>query len=637
MRINLLKNLIMKRNSLYMKRLVLLAGALFCAVALQAQVVDSAHLLINYVPKLTNANKINEQAVIVDTAQEKVEFRYVITPQKPELTFSPTKISVSKLNPEYQERYYRDYLKVGFGYPITPLAELSVHNTRNAKFSYGINFHHFSSWAEPIGKIQKQYAYAPTSDTRVHLFLNRYFRNYTLYSSVGYNHELANLFGYKKSFIQELYPANYEDYYAKSYRDSIRNSFHHVKAEVGVRSNYTTEDRKVKEDVRLHYDFIHTHWRDMEHNVGLKGLVAYDDRFLKISGYQHYQLDLGFDYYNNTWGDSVLIGSELGNPHMVRRTDNSFQLELRPTMNFTIKEYHILAGVGVPVLMANNKAQCPVYPIAELQLGLVRGLLSIYAGVDGKSQYNSLRDLLYENPYVKPQLDSLRFTKTQISIYGGIKGNIVKKLNYHISARYSYSRDMAFFMLDTASLLKNQFDVVYAERGSMLNVCANLSWETLDHLYLNLNANYWGYYFSDNYEHPEHAWYKPTWDIGFQGRYILNKKFIFDLNAKVEFGRWALVPHAVSHPDGTTSVWYEAANDLKKSPNGEKYVKPVLNFGVGFEYLIDKHFSVWAAINNIGCQYASTYYDFHNFGINAMAGITYSFGDEPLKPQKKKK
>lgn len=615
-----------------MKRLVLFVGALLFAAALQAQVVDSAHLLINYVPKLNNASKINQQAVIVDTAQEKVEFRYVITPQKPELTFSPTKISVSKLNPEYQERYYRDYLKVGFGYPITPLAELSVHNTRNTKYSYGLNFHHFSSWAEPIGKIQKKYAYAPTSDTRVHLFLNRYFKNYTLYSSVGYNHELANLFGYNRDWGFDDY------YYQKPYRDSINNSFHHAKAEVGIRSNYTTEDRVVKEDVKVHYDFIHTHWKDMEHNVGLNGMVAYDARFLKISGYQHYQLDLNFDYYNNTWGDSVLMGAELGNPHMVRRADNSFQLELRPTMNFTIKEYHILAGVGVPVLMANNKVQCPVYPIAELQLGLVRGILSIYAGVDGKSQYNSLRDLLYENPYVKPQLDSLRFTKTQISIYGGIKGNIVKKLNYHISARYSYTRDMAFFMLDTTSLLKNQFDVVYADRGSKLNVCANLSWETMDHLYLNLNANYWGYFFSDKDEHPEHAWYKPTWDIGFEGRYILNKKFIFDVNAKVEFGRWALVPKTSVDEFGVTHiVSYEAANDLQKNADGEKLVKPVLNFGIGFEYLIDRHFSVWAAVNNIGCQYASTYYSFNNFGINALAGITYSFGNEPLKTPKKKK
>lgn len=609
-----------------MKRIVLLASSVILSLTTRAQVVDSAHLLVKYVPKLTSSTKINDQAVIIDTLQEKVTYSYEISPQKPDLNFNPAEIKVSKMNPEVKEILYRNYIKLGFGYPITPLAELSMHNCQNSKFSYGLNFHHFSSWAEPIGKIQKMYAYAPTSDTRVHLFLNRYFKNHTLYSSVGYNHELANLFGYSKEWGID------SAYYGKDYRDSIKNNFNHVKAEVGIRSNYTTEDRKFKEDVRLNYDFIHTYWKDMEHTAGVHALMAYDERFLKISGYQHYQLDVNFDFYHNHWSDSIWTGAN--QTRLVPRLDNSFKLEFRPTMNFTIKEYHILLGVGVPVIMAQGDAKCPVYPVAEVQLGLVRGLLSIYAGVDGFSKYNSLKDLLYENPYVKPQLDSLKFTNSQVSIYGGIKGNLFKKFNYHISARYSYVKNMPFFLLDTNSLLKNQFDIVYAEKGSTLNVCANLSWEAINHLYLNLNANYWGYYFKDM----EHPWYKPTWEIGFEGKYILNEKFIFDINANVGFDRWAISPKTAVDENGRTYIAsYEIVNDIRKNANGEKLMKPILNFGIGFEYLITKQLTAFAAINNIGCQYASTYFNFNNFGINALVGVSYSFGDEAIKNVKKKK
>lgn len=618
--------LIMKKNIENMKRFVLLTGAVLVALTMRAQVVDSAHLLIKYVPKLTNSTKINDQATIVDTLQEQVTYSYEISPQKPELNFNPASIKVSKLNPEVQEVLYRNYIKLGFGYPITPLAELSMHNCQNAKFSYGLNFHHFSSWAEPIGKIQKQFAYAPTSDSRVHLFLNRYFRNQTLYSSIGYNHELANLYGYNKAWGIDT------SYYAKDYRDSIRNSFNHLKAELGIRSNYTTEDKKFKEDVRLNYDFIHTYWKDMEHDLGLRAIMAYDERFLKISGYQHYELDVDFDYYNNHWSDSIRTGAHQS--MLVPRVDNSFKVEFRPSMNFTVKEYHILLGVGVPVIMANDETKCPVYPIAELQMGLVRGLLSLYVGVDGHSEYNSMRKLLYENPYVKPQLDSLKFTRSQISIYGGIKGNLFKKFNYHISARYSYVKDMAFFMLDTNCLLKNRFDVIYADKGSTLNVCANLSWEAINHLYLNLNANYWGYYFNSI----EHPWYKPSWEIGFEGKYILRDKFIFDINANVGFDRWGIMPITTIDENGNTVIsGYQAVNDIRKSADGEKYWKPVLNFGIGFEYLITKQLTAFAAINNIGCQYASTYYNFNNFGINALVGVSYSFGDEAIKNIKKKK
>lgn len=625
----------MNKNMSILKRMVLLTVAVTLSAISQAQVVDSARLLVNYVPKLVNSNKINEQAVIVDTLKENIEFNYSVSPQKPELNFIPAELQVSRLNPQVPVRYYRNYIKVGFGYPITPLAELSMHNCQNSKFSYGLNFHHFSSWAEPIGKTQKQFAYAPTSDSRVHLFLNRYFKNQTLYSSVGYNHELANLYGYSRSWGIDDY------YYQKEYRDSIRNSFNHLKAELGIRSNYTTEDKRFKEDVCLNYDFIHTYWKDMEHSVGLHSLFAYDARFLKISGFQHYQLDFNVDYFNNSWNDSIIVGAETNNPHPVKQVENSFMVELRPTMNFTVKEYHLLLGVGVPLINANGETKCPVYPVAELQMGLVRGLLSLYVGVDGQSKYNSLKDLLYENPYIKPQLDSLRFTRTQISIYGGVKGNLVSKLNYHISARYSYAKDVPFFELDQNSLLMNRFDVVYAEKANLLNVSANLSWEAIDHLYLNLNANYWGYYFMADTQHPEHAWYKPSWEIGFDGKYVLNNKFVFELNAKTGFDRWAMVPmkmHCLyKSPDRRENPEVTGEDYDVWICRSEKVKKPILNFGIGFEYLINKQFTVWAAVNNIGCQYASTYYAFNNFGVNALVGVSYSFGNEPFKPAKKKK
>ncbi|MBO6079372.1 MAG: hypothetical protein J6P54_00205 [Bacteroidales bacterium] len=631
-----------------MKKITILVFMVFCASLLQAQVVDSAQLLIKYVPKLTNSNKINQQAVLRDTVVgEEVEFNYVIAPNKPDLNFEPGDMQVGKLNPEVKERYYRNYIKLGFGYPITPLAELSMHNCQNQKYSYGLNFHHFSSWAPPIGKEQKKYAYAPTSDTRVNLFFNRIFKNHTLYSSVGYNHELANLYGYSTDWVRpELY-ANPDYYYSKEYRDSIKNNFNHVHAEVGFRSNYSEEEKRLKEDVRVNYDFLRTYWRNVEHGVGLHGMLAYDAKFMKISGYQHYQLDIGLDYFNNIWSDSIPMGTD--GSLLKRRSNNSVMFELKPTVRFSIREYHLVVGLGVPILNQYNKTQCPIYPVAELQMGLIRNVLNLYVGVDGKSEYTSLKNLLYENPYVKPDLDTLRFTKCQLSIYGGVKGKITQKLNYHIAARYSYRRDLPFYLLDTTSLLKNQFDVVYAKKGTELDVTANLSWEAINHLYLTLTGRYHDFFFLEGYD-----WfnsdnitggkplYIPRWEIGFEGKYILNNKFIFTANAKVGLDRWVVVPtykqnvDAYGNPVGPATLVYNVENDIKRNEGDSKTVKPVLNFGLGFEYLISKQFTAFANINNIGCQYATNYYGFNNFGINAIVGITYSFGNEAIKPIKSK-
>jgi hypothetical protein len=110
----------------------------------------------------------------------------------------------------------------------------------------------------------------------------------------------------------------------------------------------------------------------------------------------------------------------------------------------------------------------------------------------------------------------------------------------------------------------------------------------------------------------------------------------------VGLDRWVVVPtykqnvDAYGNPVGPATLVYNVENDIKRNEGDSKTVKPVLNFGLGFEYLISKQFTAFANINNIGCQYATNYYGFNNFGINAIVGITYSFGNEAIKPIKSK-
>lgn len=92
-----------------MKRFGLALFGILFAFGAFAQVVDSAHLLVTYVPKLGTATKINQQAEFVDTViSEKVNYTYSISPKKPELNFIPGEIKVSKLNPEVKEVLYRN-------------------------------------------------------------------------------------------------------------------------------------------------------------------------------------------------------------------------------------------------------------------------------------------------------------------------------------------------------------------------------------------------------------------------------------------------------------------------------------------------------------------------------------------------
>lgn len=602
-----------------MKRIILTAAIFYITNWVFGQAIDTARFRLNFNPQLSNIQKINQAAVINDTIKETVKFDYHVTPMQMDINFSPIPIKASKLTPEIGEPIARNFIKVGFGYPLTPLLEFAAHNTDNSKFSYGINLHHFSSWAGPIGKKNKQYAYAPTSDTRVHLFLTTFFKEQTLYSSVDYNHELAHFYGFGKDLIKVL--GYNESYYSKDYYDELRNDFHHLKAEIGVRSNHLPGVKKLKQDVRLNYNFLYSHNKSMENHIGIVSFFAYDSRFMKISGSQNYRLDFNLDYYNDRFIQHLHKNQEETTHNYYV---NAFKFELVPNMQFNIKEYHIKLGIGLPILRSEIATRCPVYPVAEVQLGIVPGILSIYVGVDGKAEYQGMKELLYQNPYYNPSFDELDFTRTRINIYGGIKGNLVKKLNYHISTRYAYVQDMAFFQLDPDALLHNKFIVIY-NNVNHLNVCLNLAWEVIDHLSLNFEGNYNGYYFHKDSK-LQYAWYKPALEFGFDGKYTWKEKFIFDLNFKLEFMRWALAPR-----DEKENIRLDEFGNVDYQPTK---MKPVLDFGIGFEYLINKNFSAFATINNIGCQYYSRYYDFNIFGINAIAGITYSFGKESIKNKK---
>lgn len=582
-----------------MKRYISIIIILLAVCSVGAQPVDTARFRLEYTPRLMSFSKINQKPDMTDTTAEKVKFDYYITPERMDATFKPGTISYTKVSPDALEKMYRNFIKVGFGYPLTPLAELSFHNLQNTKYSLGANVHHYSYWAPQIGKEMKQYPYSPMSDTRVHLNFKKFFRHQTLYTAADYNHEYARYYGYRynewpNGAIPGLPTPDDPTY--------LQTHFHHAKALVGIASNYVLEDKKLKQDARITYDFLRTKWKDMENHVGLNSFFAYDSRWAKISGSQCYRLDLDLDYFNDKWFETKGMNTVLFNPEA--------------TAHFTIKEYHIIAGVGGVVDYNNGVTKGTVYPIAELQLGIVPSILDVYAGVNGNARFNSLKDLLYENPFLKPQVDSLRTTINYINIYGGIKGNLVKKLNYNLSVHYSYARNLAFFRIDTtANIARNQFEVEY-HNGNVLNLCLNVNYEVIKNLRFNFEANYWLYALTKTNAAPYH---KPELEFAFNGQYILKDRFIFDLNFNLAFGSKTL---AYDDFFGKYTV---------------QNMKPILDFGIGFEYLINDHFAAFANVNNIAHQHYARYFDYKSFGINALVGITYSFGHESLKAPKKTK
>ena len=190
---------------------------LFAAYNLHAQHVDTARFRLEYTPQLLSFSKLNQQPDMTDSTTSKVKFDYYITPERMDATFKPGTIPYSKVSPDGLDKMYRNFIKVGFGYPLTPLAELSFHNLQNTKYSLGANVHHYSYWAPQIGKVMKQYPNAPMSDTRVHLNFKKFFKNQTLYTAADYNHEYNRYYGYR----YDEWPGSNQCLTAEEYQEYI--------------------------------------------------------------------------------------------------------------------------------------------------------------------------------------------------------------------------------------------------------------------------------------------------------------------------------------------------------------------------------------------------------------------------------
>lgn len=554
--------------------------------------VDTAYMRREYTPTLQSFQKINQNAEINDPEAEAVTFDYYITPKAYDVSFTPTPIKPAKLGDEFLDPLYRNYLKVGFGTTLTPLLQFYAHNLRSKKMSYGINIDHLSHWAKIKG-------YGPTgaSDSKIDLGFKYFFgKDYTMDIRAGYNHLLNHYYGFQTDSVV---------YTRKDAQ--FRNEFHAASASVKFGSNYTVEDKRLKQNYHIKYDFITGLHQDKEHGVKFNSDWAYDVRWMKISGSQNYKLKFDFEYFQNN-----IPKMTMDMPPYSR--SNRFLIGATPLISTNIKEYHINVGINLAGVIDkttdSNYRRFKIHPIVELQLGIVPGIMNIYANITGKTHYTSYLDIIRNNPYVIPDLWDLRYTDDLFEINGGLRGNLFKKFNYHLGVSYTYCDNALFFVLDSTGYA-NRYRVFF-DKGSYLKLNGNFNWEVITSLMLGLDVNYQRYWLKKT----EHAPYTPNLEFKLFARYRYKDLFTLSFDSYMAFFNKAAV----------------LADDIHFYN-----MKPYLDFNLGFEYHITRNFNAFLNLNNIACLRNAQWFNYPTYRINGMVGISYSFGKEKVKEEKKKK
>ena len=321
-----------------------------------------------YEPSLSDAFKINVLPMVSDSISIRPDFNYSIEPKKFETAFHVRPISPAKLVGMPLKKLYKSYLKIGMGNYLMPLGELRINSLRSKKGQWGLALRHYSI----NGKIKLD------NDLKV---------------SPGYLENSGNLYG-KKIFDKAYLAGNLKGawdgvsfYGYNPTLDTILNGD-------DIKQRYLKLDGRVKMG-STHKDSAHLNYTwsadykytgDKHQNDEHAFLLGADVNKRFRSG-NTLGLGLVGDYYSTSLSiDSI----------------NNTVVSAKPWLGKATSGYNYRLAVELLADIRGDKVAAHFYPDVYLQIGVVRGMLVPYLGVDGKLQVNNYRSVIEENMYITP-------------------------------------------------------------------------------------------------------------------------------------------------------------------------------------------------------------------------------------------
>jgi hypothetical protein len=575
------------QNMIYRNLAAMLLVFLFIAPALsqtrksEQELKREVTLYNPYKPSLPEFNKRSFLPDMNDTVKMVPEINYEIitAPFRPEYQISQLK--PASLLPDPLPKLYRSMVSLGLGNYNTPLAEVSISNTRSEKYAAGIYARHFSSNSDI--KLDNGFrSFAGYMDNDASLFGKKFFRRSTLEASLDFSQKIRHAYGVDTSLF---------DYRPGSKDTRIGYN------QAGINVGYASANRdssKLFYNFDLDYNYFYESTSFYHHNPRLSGSLAKNYKGFYAG------TDFEFDYYNLAPGLAVRSKYITSlNPHISRASGQwNFRLGLTALLERNL----------------TNNARFHVYPDINFGFAIVPDYINFFSRLGGSLVKNTPSSVIEINPFIIPdgRIFNLPNTDNALSISGGLKGNTGINGNYVLSASYSVINDMLFysnlFYPDTVFMFEggNHFMVI-PDDGEVINVHGEMSGRITDKLSFLAKTDFYSY----NLSGQQYPWNRPSWTAGLGFKYNLRDKII----AGAEFTGIGSRKEIVTR-DLTTPV--------PLIPSTIYTVPAHVNLNLSAEYRYTRILSFWVKLNNISYNryYEWAFYPSQRF--MGMIGFTYS-------------
>lgn len=376
---------------------------------------EEVEIIKDFEAALEESNKLEIKPELPPLDEAARTLVYTIPSKNVEVEYLPPKIRPIAMKRDPIPPVYKGHLKLGYGIPSSPYAELSYHYIDPKKLELGFNGMHHSANFKDLDNQRFSLTDLGLDGT----YYNKD-EGFAVGGDIGYTIDQVHFYGY--------------DHEEQTYeRSQIQQEFRTFQASAkifnGERTNgdlnysagfsfYRLDDNYATDENNLDIDLGVTKWFNEQHELTLgitTDFTTYDDQ-----------------------NDKTKL--------------NNFYLQ--PSFTFHGDAFKVRVGVN----LTSNDEKFKVFPDAEAAVNVIGNKLSVYAGAQGSLYKNTFKNLSDYNPFIVSRTNLQIENSSYNDFYGGIRGNL-KVVDYQGQVGLKKVNDLALFVQHPVDTLR--FGVLY--------------------------------------------------------------------------------------------------------------------------------------------------------------------------------
>lgn len=535
-----------------------------------------------YIPTILDATKPNQNPSLNELdsiKKEKINYKIFSVPVAS--TFTPAKGKVQEILLAPKERYFQNYLSVGYGNYNSPQFETFIHSNYSNYNDFGI----IANYRSSDGGIKNVLVKDNFSDLNITAFYKQTNRSFNWQIDGNYQQKTRNYYGlpenvtYSSVFLTQLNPT--QTYKIASINGKLENINSVLSSGSAYLSNFSdlfgSNEIQLEAKPQFELPFL---------SNTLKGKVLFNfisgkfnQNYLNSNNLNHTFLNLGVAPHYEILGNSYTI--DLGG-----------------------KVYYVSD-------FENKTNKFYAYPNFTFSFQIIEDIFILNAGFTGDLIQNSYKNFVEENPFVSPTLNVLQ-TDNQYNAFLGLKGKIASNVNYSVTTNYSNEKNKPLFLLNQSKsdgntpVFKNyeagnSFRVIY-DNLRTFGLNGEITLTASKEFSVSGLLNYT--HFTTQYQ-PK-AWNLPTLSATISTDYTTKK--------------WA-ASAKLFYRNQTTDYYLPYT-----SSNGNFIINPsYTDLNLSASYFLTNRFTIFAKVNNaLGSTYNSfTFYQVQS--IQVIGGLSYKF------------